>query len=338
MSNYLEDIAKKIILKNNLSWDDLINSVPHKETLVTKQFIEALLIKKLIGDKYGDKLNEKQIFEIYAKNKDVNKKINVHVKKYSFLGVGNFVGEPMDVKKFFSGLMVLKEPEKRRKENFKIPNSCMYLSRIIETFKYWRQYFSEVFAMLTTESLPFLYETANKLGIKYQELMFISPEDALTALKYSKLKKIKIRNSDFIYFLHDNKEIIYNDKDKVEDFIGLVSHKSTHSAKSVLGVTAQKGKSKGYVKIILNPNHFSKMEAGDILVTSMTTPEYVPLMQKASAVVNDIGGLLSHAAIISRELGIPCVIGTRIATKVLKDGDLVEVDADKGIVRMISSL
>ena len=60
-------------------------------------------------------------------------------------------------------------------------------------------------------------------------------------------------------------------------------------------------------------------------------------MKKAAAIVTDEGGITSHAAIVSRELGIPCVIGTKFATKVFKDGDLIEVDADKGIVRKIKN-
>ena len=67
----------------------------------------------------------------------------------------------------------------------------------------------------------------------------------------------------------------------------------------------------------------------------MTTPDFVPLMQKSAAIVTDIGGLLSHAAIVSREFNIPCIVGTQYATKVFKDGDMVEVDADKGVVRKI---
>ncbi len=77
------------------------------------------------------------------------------------------------------------------------------------------------------------------------------------------------------------------------------------------------------------------MEKGEILVCSMTTPDYLPAMKRAIAIVTDEGGLLSHASIISRELGKVCIVGTKIATKVLKDGDLIEVDADKGIVRKL---
>jgi pyruvate,water dikinase len=69
----------------------------------------------------------------------------------------------------------------------------------------------------------------------------------------------------------------------------------------------------------------------------MTTPDYVSAMKLASAFVTDEGGIMCHAAIIARELKKPCIIGTKIATKVLKDGDLVEVDADRGVVTIIKN-
>lgn len=90
----------------------------------------------------------------------------------------------------------------------------------------------------------------------------------------------------------------------------------------------------GRVQVVLDVSN-ARFKAGAILVTTMTRPEFVPLMHKASAVITDEGGLTSHAAIVSRELGIPCIIGTRIATKVLKTGDRVEIDAVKGMVRKI---
>jgi pyruvate,water dikinase len=77
------------------------------------------------------------------------------------------------------------------------------------------------------------------------------------------------------------------------------------------------------------------MNPGDILVSTMTRPEFVPLMKIAGGVVTNEGGITCHAAILSRELGKPCVIGTQTATEILKDGDFVEVDADEGLVRKI---
>jgi phosphohistidine swiveling domain-containing protein len=103
------------------------------------------------------------------------------------------------------------------------------------------------------------------------------------------------------------------------------------------GIIASKGKGKaqGRVRIVLDSHNHEGFEDGDVLVTTMTTPEFVFLMKKAAAIVTDTGGLTSHAAIVSRELGVPCLVGTKVATKVLKDGDRVEVDAEKGIVRKL---
>jgi phosphoenolpyruvate synthase/pyruvate phosphate dikinase len=103
--------------------------------------------------------------------------------------------------------------------------------------------------------------------------------------------------------------------------------------KELKGATAYPGKVTGTVKVINRPSEMSKMKQGDILVSTATTPSIVPAMKKAGAIVTDSGGITCHASIVSRELGITCVIGVKIGTKVLKDGDIVEVDADKGVVR-----
>jgi len=79
----------------------------------------------------------------------------------------------------------------------------------------------------------------------------------------------------------------------------------------------------------------NKMKKGDVLIAIATNPDIVPAMKKASAIVTDQGGVTSHAAIVAREMETPCLIGTKIATLVFKDNDLVEVDASKGIVRKI---
>jgi len=103
----------------------------------------------------------------------------------------------------------------------------------------------------------------------------------------------------------------------------------------IKGITANRGHVKGTARIVNTNNDMKKMKKGDIFVSTMTTPRLYSAVAKASAIVTDEGGITCHAAIISRELGIPCIIGTKHATKVLKDGDYVEVDADKGTVRKI---
>ena len=90
------------------------------------------------------------------------------------------------------------------------------------------------------------------------------------------------------------------------------------------------------MKYLMNSLHMiGQAHTGDILVTGMTRPEFLPLFRKAAAVVTDAGGMLSHAAITAREMRKPCIVGTEIATKVLKNGDIIEVDANKGAVKII---
>ncbi|HET9740413.1 MAG TPA: phosphoenolpyruvate synthase [Solirubrobacteraceae bacterium] len=101
----------------------------------------------------------------------------------------------------------------------------------------------------------------------------------------------------------------------------------------VRGLGAAPGLAGGTVRVVTARDKGADLEDGDVLVTHMTAPDWVPLMRRASAIVTDSGGMTCHAAIVSRELGIPCVVGTGTATRVLRDGELVTVDATHGVVR-----
>jgi len=107
----------------------------------------------------------------------------------------------------------------------------------------------------------------------------------------------------------------------------------TSEAKILLqGLGASPGIGIGPVKIIKSAQEIKRMESGDVLVTEMTTPDFVPAMKRAVAIVTDTGGMTSHAAIVSRELGVPCIVGTQKATSILKEGQTVSVDGTHGIV------
>ena len=101
------------------------------------------------------------------------------------------------------------------------------------------------------------------------------------------------------------------------------------------GQIAQKGRVTGTVRIVKNKMQMTNVKEGDIIVSPMTTPDFLPAMKKAAAFVTNEGGVMCHAAIVAREMKKPCVIGTKIATQVFKDGDTAEVDADTGIVRKL---
>lgn len=103
----------------------------------------------------------------------------------------------------------------------------------------------------------------------------------------------------------------------------------------ISGIAASKGKTTGRARVILSQGDFHKFQAEDILVIESTNPSFVPLMVLARGIITDKGGALCHAAIVSRELGIPAVVGTETATSVIKDGDFVLVDGDVGSVQIV---
>lgn len=159
----------------------------------------------------------------------------------------------------------------------------------------------------------------------------------VTTGKIPSLKELNMRAKGYIYskgkILNQTGFKNFLKKKNLE----LTTNTSTRTNEQGLrGSTAFKGKIViGRVKIVLNSFEADSLKKGSILVTPMTSPEYLPAMKTAKAIVTDEGGITCHAAITARELKKPCVIGTKIATKVLKDGDLVEVDANAGIVKLI---
>lgn len=115
-------------------------------------------------------------------------------------------------------------------------------------------------------------------------------------------------------------------------------NKTEKAIKELKGKTAFPGKVKGVCRIINNPFEVKKFDKGDIIVAVMTRPDFVTLLDKAAAIITDAGGILSHAAIVARELKKPCIVGTELATAVFDDGEIIELDADNGIVRKIKKV
>jgi len=150
------------------------------------------------------------------------------------------------------------------------------------------------------------------------------------------LQQAKLRKKFYLFISLDDRKFFYgenNDTIKIAEKL-LNSEKLNRSA-ILKGVVAYRGLVKGKAKIILDRKDFKKIKHGDVLVAVFTMPYYLPLFKMVSAVVTDEGGLLSHASIMARELKKPCIIGTKIATKTFKDGDLIEVNANNGLIKLL---
>ncbi len=173
------------------------------------------------------------------------------------------------------------------------------------------------------ESLYLLY-TEYREAIKHAE-------------KFRKIAKQRLKNCLIIVSKDKGIEILAGSRaGQKYQKMKFVSGKDIKiKASKLTGMPACAGKAQGIVKIVNIAKDLYKMQQGNILVSIATNPGLLSGMKKAAAIVTDEGGITCHAAIVSRELKKPCVIGTKIATKVLCDGQLVEVDANKGVVRII---
>lgn len=211
-------------------------------------------------------------------------------------------------------------------------NSLIELFKTYADLKEWKNFYREEW----TSNLKKLYEEISyRSNLKLKDILFYTNEEIIDLIKsdikidYEEI--IRRMNNSVFLFLNDN---LYIYKENLEQIDKIIN--KTKEDDFLKGQTAFKGKVRGFAKIINSSDDFEKIKEGDILVTPTTRPSYLPIMQKCSAIVTNEGGLLSHAAIVSRELKKPCVIGTKNATGVLKDGDKIEVDADNGIVKKIN--
>jgi phosphoenolpyruvate synthase/pyruvate phosphate dikinase len=153
--------------------------------------------------------------------------------------------------------------------------------------------------------------------------------------KVSKEELEKRNNGAFLLYEKDQDRVkFFYGKDGKELLDTAINKKHNGEIKGQVASTGSNKLVRGTVSVISDPSR-EQFREGDVLVTSMTRIEFVPLMRKAKAIITDEGGIACHAAIVSRELGIPCIIGTKTATKILKNGDEVEMDLDKGMVKII---
>ncbi len=147
----------------------------------------------------------------------------------------------------------------------------------------------------------------------------------------------ELKKRDAGYFVVDSDFFVGLSKTDFEKRFGIELEKIVVSNEfsEIKGNVACQGQAVGRVRRIMGHKEIGLMQSGEVLVSPMTMPDFLPAMKKAIAIVTDEGGLMSHAAIVARELGIPCIVGTRLATKAFKDGDLIEVDATNGVVKKV---
>lgn len=164
---------------------------------------------------------------------------------------------------------------------------------------------------------------------KYIKVLSINDIKNIENIDTCELEK---RLKGFIYYDGEIINTSFEDFCKNNNFY---TEKEKITKNSISGKCAFSGKVTGIVKIINSRDDFNSFEKGDIIVAPMTTPKYTPIMKKASGIITDEGGITCHAAIVSRELKLPCLVGCKNATKILKNGMKIELNTINGLVKII---
>lgn len=213
----------------------------------------------------------------------------------------------------------IKQVKKPTSTKIKIPAGLRPLMQEVQELTYFRTLRGDARSNLIFLMRPLLVLIAQKYNIPFQALKYYAIDDLVSGTP-----KLYPASGTFLFY---RGEMVFS-KNRI------VLEESVYHT-TVKGTVGFRGIIKGKVKIVTHTKHLGKVHEGDILVAQMTFPAFITAMHRAAAFVTDEGGITCHAAIIAREMKKPCVIGTKMATKVFHDGDMVEVDADRGVVKKV---
>lgn len=252
--------------------------------------------------------------------------------------------DPLAWKNQLSPRQRLKIIKKKQQQFFKSQSRLRFLkslSIVLQEFALILDYSKAELIYGIYLARPLIEEISRRLKVNSWVLVRnLTPDELKLALKKGKLtvkqrKDIDKRAKAYALLLKDGKIFLYQDKEAQVMRERLLESEDTKGITEVKGITAMTGRAQGRVKIVTSARDLSKIREGDIMVTHDTSTEMTSVMKKAAAIVADLGGLVSHSAIVAREFKTPCIVRAKIARQVFKDGDLVEVDADRGVVRKL---
>jgi len=364
----LQDIFEaelKKVLKKDSSQEELMGTLsllltPTRLTQVQKE--EQVLLELQRDFESSVPATSREAFESYV-NKPVAQRVLKELEEhYGFFHM-EYIGEPKLADEY-KELLWTRVEETRGSEEWK--NQLSPRERLQQIISEQQRFFEEhtcsgffhdlVFAMQEflivldyskadlVEGIyyarPLLDELGKRLGLgDWIGIRYLLPDELKDALRDGKKfdeTYIADRRKRFAFVLQDMTIAPYFGEDAVRIVDELLQKDNPGNVKEFKGLTAFPGKVRGVACIVTGAQDRDKFQQGQIMVTRDTTTELTSIIKKASAIIADQGSMLSHTAIVSREFKIPCLVQTKFGTKVVKDGDEIEVDASNGIVRILS--
>lgn len=328
-----------------------VEEIERLELLKKIEMIDRNLIKLLKEDM------NKAILEI--KNKpDIYNMIKNHAKKFEWLTYA-YVGPVMSEKDVINLMRnsikqkdtidtqinniknhynILIQKKKEISNKIKLSDELKYLFEVSTFFMYLKDLRKGIYQKSYVAMDPILEEISKRIKLTLEEVKYLTQDEINEALiDAENFSEVAKQRTEYCVSITENgKTKVYQGK-KAEEIIKreTITEQIDKEIKEFKGSIAYSGKAIGIAKIISIAKDIPKIKDGEILVSSSTNPDLILAMKKASAFITDMGGITSHAAIVSREMKKPCIVGTKIATKIIKDGDLIEVDADKGVVKIL---
>jgi len=361
LSSYLNNIITKAYADNRKRMEVLsLLLTPRELSFVNREERDLYEVAKIIcKSKEMTNLFSLDVYSILDKLSEypeINSLINKHTRDYYWLSY-DYIGEIWDKKRFVQRLKELLQNTLRLQRDFDkeikevIERQEELFSNLIKVKKMTeRDRLMFIAAQQCTSLIDLKKEklsqahfyinkllqiAADKLEVSLFDIVFASKSDLPKLLnKNIGINILKSRHKKSAFYFSKHGSAIFTGRD-VDLIWRSINKKSNENAREISGVCANPGTIIGKVKVLNRPEQADKISKGDILVTGMTTPEYIIAMRKASAIITNEGGITCHAAIVSRELGIPCIVGTKVATSVLKDNDLVELHAVNGTVKIL---
>lgn len=322
LSGAVEEYLRKEAKEQGITLEEIFAAVnPPRETLLMQYETAWRTIARKVQQRRQQKRMNTEILHL--------------LKEFGWVGTHSYRGDGLTKKQLLWQIKNAKERKQEKKQRRNFPKKIEEAIAIASEMAYYRMTSAERYNKMNYECRPLMNNVAKQLKVTYNQLIFMTFPEIIKSLQELNVKTAELNERMKAYGIitkGDGVEIFTGERLKNE----LKKYTQAIDLKQPLkGIVAFKGKATGIVKIVGRPDQTSKINVGDILVAPETTPDLILAMEKAAAFITDAGGITSHAAIVAREMKKPCIVGTKVATTVLKDGDLVEVDADKGVVKVL---
>jgi phosphohistidine swiveling domain-containing protein len=343
MGDVLEEMVRSMLAsqQSDLSFEDLM-FVRDELELVREKRERSEIGLSLDG------------YTVYEELPDEAKRtLRDHAEQFEWISTSYQKGTPLTSEDFF-GKIIEENPKEtleemrnqRAQEQKTLKKIHEHLNpaeaKLIESMQaimYHRNYQKETVNECQHKSESFLRFVAGELGVSLETMLAHSSDEIGEYLRNPSVpsatleETAKKRKSSFAIEYRDGAVRVIDDAEEIRTYQDMVRDESEGAEnKRFTGSPACKGKASGIVRVVTKQSDIDAFVDGEVLVTVMTSVEYIHIMKRATAIVTDEGGITCHAAIFSREFGVPCIIGTGDATRKLKTGDQVDVDAESGVV------